>query len=236
MASLMQKPVCEAANALLRGRDRIRVLEAGCGSASQIKFTAQVHAVGIDIEAEELENNAAVQEKILGDIQDYPLPKDDFDVVICWMVLEHLSRPKDALTNLFRAVKPGGIVILGFPNLASIKGLVTKFTPFWFHALFYRFMRYKSHHFPTYLRVAILPDKLIRFAEDNGFAPAFVRLAEGGVAKRLRSRFGLADLAFSAVQRAAQIVSLGNWQSALFDECAVILQKGVKEQPREIPG
>jgi len=225
MASLLQKPVCEAVNAILNGKDHIRVLEAGCGSASQINFAPLVHAVGIDIEAGELEKNAAVQEKILGDIQDYPLPKEDFDVVVCWMVLEHLSRPKDALTNLFRTVKPGGIVILGFPNLASIKGLVTKFTPFWFHKLFYRLMRYKSRHFPTYLRAAILPQRLIRFARDNGFSAAFYQLAEGGVAKKLRSRSSLADLGFSGIDRTARLVSFGSWQSALLDECAVILKK-----------
>src|SRR5271167_2019820 len=177
--SLLQQPVSEAVNALLNGKCQIRVLEAGCGSASKIQFKAAVHAVGIDISAEELEKNAAVQEKILGDIHDYPLPKEDFDVVVCWMVLEHLSRPKEAMANLFRAVKPGGIVVLGFPNLASIKGVVTKFTPFWFHTLFYHRMHYKARHFPTYLRAAILPHRLIRFAQDNGFSPVFCKLAEG---------------------------------------------------------
>jgi SAM-dependent methyltransferase len=229
MASLLQKPVCEALNNLLYGKDHIRVLEAGCGSASQIVFAPRVHAVGIDIEANELEKNAAVQEKILGDIQDYPLPEEDFDVVICWMVLEHLSRPKDALANLFRAVKPGGIVILGFPNLASIKGLVTKFTPFWFHKLFYHLMHYQSRHFPTYLRAAILPDRLIGFAQDNGFSPAFYRLAEGGVVKKVRSRSRLADLMFSGIDCAARLVSFNNWRSALLDECAVILKKGASD-------
>jgi len=225
MASLLQQPVCEAANALLAGRDHIKVLEAGCGSASQIEFKSAVHVVGIDISADELEKNGAVQEKLLGDIQDYPLPEGEFDAIVCWMVLEHLSRPKDALANMFRAAKPGGIVILGFPNLASLKGMVTKFTPFWFHTLFYRMMRYKSRHFPTYLRASILPDRLIRFAQDNGFSPAFCQLAEGGVAKKLRSRSGLAELAFSAVDSTVRLVSLGKWQSALLDECAMILKK-----------
>ena len=162
------------------------MLEAGCGSASKIQFKAVVHAVGIDISAEELERNA-VQEEILGDIQDYSLPKEDFDVVVCWMVLEHLSRPQKAMSNLFRAVKPGGIVVLGFPNLASIKGVATKFTPFWFHTLFYRWMHYKSRHFPTYLRVEILPHRLIRFAQDNGFSLVYCNLAEGGVVKKLEA-------------------------------------------------
>jgi ubiquinone/menaquinone biosynthesis C-methylase UbiE len=225
MASLLQEPVCDAVNSLLAGKDEIKVLEAGCGSASQIKFNAKTHVVGIDLSPEELANNDAVDERILGDLQDDLLPQDDFDVVVCWMVLEHLARPKAALANMFRAAKPGGIVVLGFPNLASIKGLVTKFTPFWFHELFYRFMRHSSRHFPTYLRASILPDRLIRFAEENGMSPAFCQLAEGGVAKKLRRRYGVADVAFSAMNLAARVVSFGRWQTALLDECAVILQK-----------
>jgi SAM-dependent methyltransferase len=223
--SSFKQSVCEAVNAVLNGKHQIRVLEAGCGSASHVHFKAAVHAVGIDISAEELEKNAAVQEKILGDIQDYPLPRQDFDVVVCWMVLEHLPRPQEALANLFRAVKPGGIVVLGFPNLASIKGIVTKVTPFWFHTLFYRWMRYTSRHFPTYLRAAILPHRLIRFAQDNGFSPVFYQLVEGDVAKKFRSRSVFADVSFSAIDSAARLVSLGRWQSALLDACAVILQK-----------
>ena len=54
MASLLQKPVCEALNDLLYGKDHIRVLEAGCGSASQIGFTPRIHAVGIDIDPQRI--------------------------------------------------------------------------------------------------------------------------------------------------------------------------------------
>jgi len=229
MASLLQEPVCKAVNALLDGKGRIKVLEAGCGSASQINLTGEAHTVGIDIASDELEKNEALQEKILGDIQDYPLPKEEFDLIVCWMVLEHLPRPKDALANMFRAAKPGGIIVLGFPNLASIKGLVTKFTPFWFHNVFYRLMHYKSRHFPTYLRAAILPNRLIRFAEENGLSLAFRKLAEGGVAKKLRNRSIFMNLAFIVMNSAAQIVSLGRWRTALHDECAIILRKPCSE-------
>jgi SAM-dependent methyltransferase len=225
MASLLQQPVCEAANALLVGKDRIKVLEAGCGSARQINFNAETFVVGLDISAEELEKNRAVQEKLHGDIQEYPLPEEEFDVIVCWMVLEHLPRPKDALANMFRATKSGGIIIIGIPNLASIKGLVTRFTPFWFHILFYRFMHYSSVHFPTYLRAAILPDRLIRCAQANGRSSAFCKLAEGGVAKKLRSRFWFASIALSLLNSTARVVSFGTWQSALLDECAIILKK-----------
>lgn len=46
------------------------------------------------------------------------------------MALERLPRPKDALLNLCRTVRPQGLLILGFPNLLSVKGIVTKITPF----------------------------------------------------------------------------------------------------------
>lgn len=227
MASELQEPVCRAAAALLKDKSHIKVLEAGCGSASQIRFPCLVHAAGIDISAAELEKNAHVQEKILGDIQNYPLPEGEFDVVVCWMVLEHLPRPKDALANLFRSVKPGGLLIFGIPNLASIKGIVTKLTPFRFHLLFYRLMRYKSSHFPTYLRAAILPRRLIRFAEESGFSIVFFSLGEGGVAKRLKARFWIAGPVFTGIDLLCRALSFGRWRSLLLDECAIVMQKRV---------
>jgi len=221
----LEEAVCEVANSLLGDTSQIKLLEAGCGSASHIAFKAEVHAVGIDISKEELEMNAVVDERIVGDIQEYPLPKDEFDVVVCWMVLEHLSRPKDALRNLCRTVKPQGLLILGFPNLLSIKGIVTKITPFWFHKLFYHLMKYSSHHFPTYFRIAILPKNVMRFAEENGFSVELCKLAEGGVSKRVRNRFWFMDMAFSAVDSFIRRVSFGKLPSPLLDGCAMILKK-----------
>jgi len=221
----LEEAVCEIANSLLDGKGQIKLLEAGCGSMSHVKFDAEVHAVGIDISKQQLEQNSAVREKILGDIQDYPLPKEEFDVVVCWMVLEHLQRPKEALLNMFGSVKPRGLVILGFPNFLSFKGIVTKITPFWFHRLFYQFMRYKSRPFPTYFRVAILPNKVRQLAEDNGFSVAFCEIVEGGVVQKVRSRFWFMDAAFRVLDSVVQAVSFGKAQSLLLDKCAVILRK-----------
>jgi ubiquinone/menaquinone biosynthesis C-methylase UbiE len=221
----LQNEVSETVNSLLNGEDHIKLLEAGCGSATHIKFDANVYAVGVDISKEELEKNNIVHEKILGDIQNCALPKDGFDVVICWMVLEHLSKPEDALHNLFRAVKPQGLLILGFPNLLSIKGVVTKITPFWFHNVFYHYMKYTSRHFPTYLRTAIVPKRVIRLAADNGFSVEFCKLVEDPVARRIRNRFWFMDLAFCAVDSVTRLVSFGKLQSPFLDNCGLILKK-----------
>lgn len=221
----LEEAVSEMANSLLDGKSHVKLLEAGCGSASHVRFEADVHAVGIDISMQQLEQNFGVREKILGDIQEYPLPKGEFDVVVCWMVLEHLPRPKDAMLNLFGSVKPRGLLILGFPNLLSFKGIVTKVTPYWFHRLFYQFMKYKFRPFPTYLRVAILPKKVMRLAEDNGFSVAFCKLVEGGVVQKVRSRFWLMDVAFRVLDSVVQVICFGKSQSLLLDKCAMILRK-----------
>jgi 2-polyprenyl-3-methyl-5-hydroxy-6-metoxy-1,4-benzoquinol methylase len=224
MAELEQR-VCEIANSLLVGKTHIKLLEAGCGSASHIQFNAEVHAVGIDISSEELEKNTSVHEKIVGDIQEYSLPENEFDVVICWMVLEHLSRPKEALLNLTQTVRPQGLLILGFPNLLSVKGIITKFTPFCFHEQFYKFMKYKSRHFPTFLRADILPQKVVQFAEDNGFSVELCQLVEGGVAKRVRSRFRVVDWAFYGIDAVTRVLSFGEMRSPLLDNCGMVLRK-----------
>ena len=221
----LEDEVSRTANSLLDGKSHIKLLEAGCGSATHFKFDASVYAVGVDISQEELDKNTVVHEKIRGDIQKCALPEQEFDIVICWMVLEHLPNPKEALQNLFRAVKPQGLLILGFPNLPSIKGLVTKLTPFWFHEMFYRYMKYSSRHFPTYLRLAILPRRVAQFATENCFSVEFNKLIEGAVTKTVRRRFRSIDLAFAALDSLTRLMSLGKLQSPLLDNCAMILRK-----------
>jgi len=156
----------------------IRVLEAGCGSSRRAEWLFQLkpgsEIVGIDTSAEAIEENPILTEKIIGDIQTYPLRANEFDLIICYFVLEHLPRPTDALQNFVRATKPNGLIVLAVPLVNSIKGLITKVTPYRFHVFVYRYLkRYqeagKPGHapFPTYLRLAITPKSLVQFATDN---------------------------------------------------------------------
>jgi 2-polyprenyl-3-methyl-5-hydroxy-6-metoxy-1,4-benzoquinol methylase len=140
----------------------VRLLEAGCGSASKLNFPGQVQLVGIDISEKQLARNTVLHEKIAGDVQSYEFPLDSFDAIICWDVLEHLSQPELALRRFAHAIKPGGLVILKLPNVLSLKGLVTKFLPHTFHVLTYRYIYGKKNAgkndtapFKTYLRFRI---------------------------------------------------------------------------------
>jgi SAM-dependent methyltransferase len=69
--------------------------------------------VGLDIESAELDAAApgAYDEGVVADITK-PLERDgEFDVIVSWQVLEHVSPLKDALENLRAALRPGGTLL-----------------------------------------------------------------------------------------------------------------------------
>ncbi|MFO0947985.1 MAG: class I SAM-dependent methyltransferase [Planctomycetota bacterium] len=203
-------------NDLLSDRRELRVLEAGCGSGSHVQIPNVGRLVGIDISEDQLRKNDVLDEKILGDLEQYPFAANDFDVAVCWDVLEHLPTPSKALMNMSRALKEGGILVLAMPNLLSVKGIVTKLTPFWFHVFVYRYvLGDKSagtsdfRQFPTYLRWSITPSSMLAFARTNGLNVRFFHVYEGPVQQALRKRSRLADLAFAAVGVVSKVLSFG---------------------------
>ena len=161
-------------NGILSCKKEIKILEAGCGSTTYLKFEPKAYFVGIDISGEQLARNNLLAEKIHGDIQTYPLTAIDYDVIVCWNVLEHVSRPQLALEKFSIALVPEGILILSLPNVLSLKGLITKFTPHIIHVLVHRYVygnkdagKDGTAPFKTYMRFIISPEKIVNFAEDH---------------------------------------------------------------------
>lgn len=56
------------------------------------------------------------------DAQELPLESNTFDCVICSEVIEHIGQPHLALTEIFRVLKPGGLLLLSSPFLYPIHG------------------------------------------------------------------------------------------------------------------
>jgi ubiquinone/menaquinone biosynthesis C-methylase UbiE len=98
------------------------VLEVGCGVGAQTLILAQrspdARFTSIDISAESI---ATAKEKIdaagltnvkfeKADLFDLPYKPECFDHVFVCFVLEHLSRPRDALSIVKRLVKPRGSI------------------------------------------------------------------------------------------------------------------------------
>jgi ubiquinone/menaquinone biosynthesis C-methylase UbiE len=152
-----------------------RILEAGCGSRMQIHFSERAHITGIDISEKQLLRNMDVDERIVGDIQSYDYRPSSFDIIICWNVLEHLQNPLSALHRFVEAIKPDGIIILGLPNVLSMKGLLTKYTPHVFHVWAYKHLfgitdagKDDNAPFRTFLSYTVSPIAIKRFALQAG--------------------------------------------------------------------
>ena len=151
------------------------LLEAGCGSLSRIKLPDAIQLAGIDISQKQLDRNDSLSEKICGDLQTYPLAPDKYALAICWDVLEHLPQPKSAVQNLVKSLQPGGLLILALPNVRSLKGLVTRYSPYGFHVWYYRAIlgikdagSNETAPFKTFLKEDIEPGSMMAMIEEMG--------------------------------------------------------------------
>ena len=230
MANL--KPECAAVQDIVTAQfhrlDRVRVLEAGCGSNSAFRFEPNVHITGLDLSESQLQRNTTLDEKHQGDLQTYAFPAGSFDMIICWNVLEHLPQPEKALDRFAQWLAPNGVMILALPNVRSATGLATKFTLHWFHVWWYRHICHfanagKNGHgpFPTYLRASLSLPRLAKYAEERRlrvlFSKAYGPKGRKGKGERVREAYRWLCLP-------AQVLTLGK-VSAFNDSVMLVLQK-----------
>jgi SAM-dependent methyltransferase len=112
-------------------RDR-RVLEVGCGAGrfTQVLLQWGARLVSVDystaVEACAANHADALADGQLvlaqADIFALPLRTGSFDVVLCYGVLQHTGAPRRALHNLWRYVRPGGLLLVDRYQL-SLRGV-----------------------------------------------------------------------------------------------------------------
>jgi SAM-dependent methyltransferase len=175
----------------------VEVYEAGGGSISflppDVLRRAQITVV--DIDEDQLRKNGYAQNTILGDIQTHRFKPESFDLVNCYNVIEHLPDVEAALTGFFHALKPGGLVLIAAPNPKSLSGVVTKYTPHWFHVWFYRYVRGEKDAglpghtpFPTHFHPLVTPSKLEAFARSHGLQVIYRKEYESPRFPEMRAR------------------------------------------------
>ena len=102
---------------------RARLLDVGCGNGGFLKQMAelgwQVRGLDPDPEAVRAAARAGVPVDH-GSLLDSALPDDYFDVVTLSHVIEHLHDPAANLRACYRALRPGGLIWIGTPNLNSL--------------------------------------------------------------------------------------------------------------------
>src|SRR5262249_52753354 len=77
---------------------------------------------------------------VVGDLLTVQLPAERFDVIYCSFVLEHVRGAHRALDNFVRWLKPGGLLIVRVPDVASVQTFFAKRLPHWFAVLYYRYV------------------------------------------------------------------------------------------------
>jgi SAM-dependent methyltransferase len=209
------------------------ILEAGCGSMSKLKFGNNIHVVGIDISKKQLERNRQLHERILGDIQTYPLTEFSFDIIICWDVLEHLQDPRKALENLLRACMPDGLIILAFPNLFSLKGMITKLTPHRVHIWYYKYFlgfenpgREDQPPFPTTLRLSMSYLAIRKLARSRKATVQFFAFRESPDMQTVRRKSRIISALFSVASVLSKICTFGKIDATNSD-CIMVLRPSV---------
>lgn len=103
-------------------RPGTRVLDIGCGNGASL---LEIQRAGAEAYGTEVDRNVEViaQELRLnihfGDINTAPWPDQYFDDITMSQLLEHTAVPADFLRQLQRKLKPGGRMIMSFPNIDS---------------------------------------------------------------------------------------------------------------------
>lgn len=99
-----------------------KILDIGCGNGLFLDFCnkAGFRTVGMDIskdainEAEEYKGTKFIVHNAMA--RSYPFPKNYFDVITAFDLIEHLEKPNLLLLNIYKHLKPGGIAYLITPN------------------------------------------------------------------------------------------------------------------------
>jgi SAM-dependent methyltransferase len=196
----------------------LSIYEAGGGSTSflPLKVLHRAHVTVVDIDEDQIRNNDYAQKAILGDIQTHRFRPNSFDLVICYNVIEHVPDVEAALLRFYESLKPNGMILIGAPNPRSLSGVVTKYSPHWFHVWFYRHVRgdkkagLPGHApFPTLFHPLVTLTNLEAFAEQHGLQMIYRKQYESPRYPEMRLRMPAFAALVDAVARAMNFLLPG---------------------------
>jgi SAM-dependent methyltransferase len=127
------------------------LLDLGCSSGSFLAFMQseswKLYGIEMSAEVAKTAESRSGAQVFVGDILDAPFPRESFDVITCFDVLEHLYEPRQVMARVAEWLKPGGIFYVLVPNVDSAEGRV--FGSYW-HGL--ELPRHLFHYSPASLK------------------------------------------------------------------------------------
>jgi 2-polyprenyl-3-methyl-5-hydroxy-6-metoxy-1,4-benzoquinol methylase/glycosyltransferase involved in cell wall biosynthesis len=99
-----------------------RVLDLGCGEGygSWILAQAAKDVVGIDRDNHIVEHAQTTYKKdnlkfVLGNVEELPFCSSDFDIVVCFEVIEHIIAQEECMVEVRRVLRDDGILLISSP-------------------------------------------------------------------------------------------------------------------------
>ena len=163
-------------------RGDLNIIEAGCGRRWPYEIDGiNFKLTGIDLDEDALKirknklNDLDIT--ILGDLRSVELAESSYDVIYSAFVLEHIDGAQVVLDNFLRWLRPGGLMILKFPDRDSVYGFITRITPFWFHVFYKKYIMRRQNAgkpgfppYPTYHNKIISRRAFLEFAKENNLS------------------------------------------------------------------
>ena len=113
----MQRPFEKFENECMQRMSTCKnILDVG-GGTRFMKGMKKFESLFAQCDYKTLDVSADYRPDIVGDIHAIPMADASVDGVMCRSVLEHVERPADAVREIYRIVKPGGMVFIQVPSI-----------------------------------------------------------------------------------------------------------------------
>lgn len=101
-----------------------KLLDVGCGEGAFLQLATKG---GWEISGTEMSSYAAEYaadilgvDIFCGELPDAGYPDNSFEVVTLWHVLEHVTDPNNYLNEIYRILKPDGLLVVAVPNVNNL--------------------------------------------------------------------------------------------------------------------
>jgi ubiquinone/menaquinone biosynthesis C-methylase UbiE len=98
-------------------------IDVGCGDGNVSGRWLTAHGckyIGVDISQQAIKQaeSNGFNARQIGDASDLPFEESSFDAAVCIEVIEHLFQPLDAMIEIHRVLRTGGVLVVTTPNIA----------------------------------------------------------------------------------------------------------------------
>lgn len=180
------------------------LLDIGCSSGGFLRTLkgADWKLYGIEISPEEARRAEASSgaQVFVGGILNAPFSEASFDVITGFHVLEHVSDPNHVIENMWKWLKPGGILYLHVPNVEALEARI--FRSYWYGL---ELPRHLYHFSPTSLSRLFAHfqfEELLLSTLSHNHVEASMHY----VFDRIRRKFGIDPSPLAAVDRTPGMV------------------------------